>query len=268
MKIDAKTVCADLKKIREQRPLVHSITNYVVMNSTANALLSLSASPVMAHAEEEMEDMVAIASALVINIGTLSKKWIISMHKAMEVASEKNIPIILDPVGAGATKYRTDTVHALINNIRPSVIRGNASEIMAVHRAEDSQTKGVDSTHSSQSALEAAKQLAKKFDCVVSISGETDIIVGRDGIAEVHNGNKLMPLVTGLGCTASVITAAFCAVNEDHLSASTHAMALMGICGELAAQRSEGPGSMQMNFIDELYNINDNTIINSLKLET
>lgn len=266
--INAETVCKDLNKIRQKKPLVHSITNYVVMNSTANALLSLGASPVMAHAEEEMEDMVSIANALVINIGTLSKKWIIAMHKAMEIASEKKIPIILDPVGAGATKYRTDTVHALINNISPSVIRGNASEIMAVHQAEGINTKGVDSTQSSQSALKAAEELAKKFGTVVSISGGTDFIVNNQIQVEVHNGNILMPLVTGLGCTASVITAAFCAVNEDYLSASAHAMALMGICGELAAQRSEGPGSMQMHFIDALYNIDNEMIKKSLKLRS
>jgi len=144
MNITAQTVWADVLSIRHQAPLVHNITNYVAMNTTANALLSIGASPVMAHAEEEVADMVKIASALVINIGTLSENWIQSMQKAMLQAKSCGVPIVLDPVGAGATPYRTETAMQLLSVAPVAIIRGNASEILAVVQ-KDAKTKGVDS---------------------------------------------------------------------------------------------------------------------------
>ena len=145
MSITAQDISRDLEEVRRQAPLVHNITNYVVMNTTANALLAVGASPVMAHAPEEVEDMVDIASALVINIGTLSEPWIESMLKAAKRAQKKGIPIVYDPVGAGATPYRTRTIHELIQAAAPSILRGNASEIMAL-AGDAAKTKGVDST--------------------------------------------------------------------------------------------------------------------------
>ena len=265
MKINAETVWNNLKLLREKSPLVHNITNYVVMNNTANALLSIGASPVMAHAPEEMEEMVNIASALVINIGTLSEKWIEAMKIAGKTANIKGIPVIFDPVGAGATSFRTNTCMSLLKDIKLTVIRGNGSEIMSLLSASNN-TKGVDSTVSSHSALDAAMQLACEYNTIVSVSGASDYITDGKQIYRVDNGVDLMPVVTGLGCTASALTAAFAAVEDNTIAAATHAMAIMGIAGEMAALKSDGPGTLQLHFIDILYNINSNDVISRAKI--
>lgn len=257
-------VWKDVKAIREKSPLVHNITNFVVMNNTANALLSLGASPVMAHAVEEVADMAKIASALVINIGTLSEHWIEGMEIAIQTAGLRKIPIIIDPVGAGATKFRTKTVKELFAISTPTVIRGNASEIMALVDTNIT-TKGVDSSQSSDSALKAALSLAKEYKCIVVVSGITDIITDGQKTIFIENGDLMMPKVTGLGCTASALTGAFCAVNSNYLEACANAMAVMGICGELAVKQSKGPASLQMNFLDTLYNLSQNEIEANLR---
>lgn len=264
--MNADIIINNLKKVREQNPLIHNITNYVVMNNTANALLSLGASPVMAHAAEEMEDMVAIASALVINIGTLDKDWVKSMLIAGKAAQEKGIPCIFDPVGAGASKYRKEVCKEIIKECNPTIIRGNASEIMVLADLSET-TKGVDSTHSSDASVGAAIKLANDLKCVVSVSGETDYIT--DGILkyEIANGSHLMPRITGMGCSATAVTAAFAACNTNMLEAAVSAMAIMGITGEIAAESSNGPGSLQINFLDTLYRLNNSDIKNRLKLK-
>lgn len=261
--IDKHQVIADLNLIRKKSPLVHNITNYVVMNNTANALLAIGASPVMAHSPEEVEEMVAIASSLVINIGTLSEAWINAMLIAGKAANKKGIPVIFDPVGAGATTYRTKTCLLIIDECKPSVIRGNASEIIALVNSQG-KTKGVDSTASSDSAIESAKVLAKNTGAVIVISGPVDYITNGERIAEVRNGSVMMAKVTGLGCTATSITGAFAAVNNNSFEAATHAMAIMGIAGELAAAKSEGTGTMQLHFLDELYKISEKEILEHL----
>ena len=252
--MNAESINEDLKAIRLNSPLVHNITNYVVMNSTANALLAIGASPVMAHALEEVKDMVAIASALVINMGTLSPLWVDAMISAGKEAKGRRKPVVFDPVGAGATPYRTTIASQIIQECSPEVIRGNASEIMAL-AGEAIKTKGVDNTASSSGAFGAALELARKAGCIVSMSGETDYITDGDLLIEIRNGTPLMPKVTGMGCAASALTGAFAAVNNKIIYASAHAMAIMGIAGEMAAARSSGPGSLQVNFIDALYNI-------------
>lgn len=258
--MNAEAVWNDVCAIRARAPLVHNITNYVVMNTTANALLAIGASPVMAHAVEEVEEMVGIASAvggaLVINIGTLSERWIAAMEKAMRAARGKRLPIVLDPVGVGATRYRTETARALIAAAAPSIIRGNASEIMALADV-DARTKGVDSAHGTEAAREAASELARKHGAVVVVSGATDLITDGSKEAACPYGHPMMTKVTGLGCTATALIGAFTAVNQDAHSAAAHAMAVMGICGERAANRSSGPGSMQLHFLDALYELNE-----------
>jgi hydroxyethylthiazole kinase len=234
------------------------------MNNTANGLLALGASPVMAHALEEMEDMVIIASALVINMGTLSKKWVEAMLLAGKTARDKGVPVVFDPVGVGATPYRSEVAGTIIDQCKPSIIRGNASEIMSLAK-ENTVTKGVDSTATSDSALDASKKLAEQTGAVIVISGEEDFITNGKDVKIVKNGSPLMTKVTGLGCTASAVTGAFAAVNHDFLSAATHAMAVMGIAGELAAKKSEGPGSMQVHFLDELYHLTGETLSRHLK---
>ncbi|HRD01567.1 MAG TPA: hydroxyethylthiazole kinase [Candidatus Saccharicenans sp.] len=262
----SETVISDLNKIRSQAPLVHNITNYVAMNITANALLSIGASPVMAHALEEVEDMVKLASAVVINIGTLSPAWVEAMVRAMETAAEKKIPVVLDPVGAGATSYRTETARYLVGTGQTAIIRGNASEIKALVEA-GTRTKGVDSLESSQAALEASYQLSKKFGVVVSVSGPVDYVVKDADIIGVANGHPLMPLVTGLGCTATALTAAFAAINPDYLQAAAGAMAVMGLAGELAGESCAGPASFQVAFLDWLYRLSDKEISARLKIK-
>ena len=260
MNVITESIWNDLAAIRKTAPLVHNITNYVVMNNTANALLSLGASPVMAHAENEVEDMVNITQALVINIGTLSDVWIRAMLKAAARAKKNAVPIVLDPVGAGATPYRTETVHRLLSEASPSIIRGNASEIMAITMAE-AKTKGVDSLAASDSAIDAARELSAQYECVVCISGEIDYIVEADRAVLIRNGHPMMPKVTGLGCTASAICGAFSAVNASAFEAASHAMSVMGIAGEIAAEQAKGPGTLQLHFLDALYTLSEDEII-------
>ncbi len=262
--VHADLLTRDLKRIREQSPLVHNITNYVVMNNTANALLAIGASPVMAHSIEEVEEMAAIASSLVINIGTLSNEWIKGMFMAGKAALKMGIPVILDPVGAGATTYRTRTCLALIEECPPAIIRGNGSEIMALVNSSG-QTKGVDSLASSDTALESARILARQTGAVVVISGPVDYITDGKQTESVINGTPMLTKVTGMGCTASAITGAFAAINPDPFTASVNAMATMSITGELAVEKSEGPGSMQLHFLDELYKLTDDSIRKLLK---
>lgn len=244
----------DLDLIREKAPLIHNITNFVVMNNTANALLAIGASPVMAHALPEVEDMTRISSALVINIGTLNPEWVEAMILAGKVAREKNIPVIFDPVGAGATPYRKLVCKQIIEQCQPTIIRGNASEILSLY-GEQISTKGVDSTDSSAIAIEAARTLATSTNAVVVVSGQTDYITNGLKTETVKNGDPMMAKVTGMGCTASAIVAAFAAINSDPLEASLHGMLTMGLAGEIAMKSSFGNGSLQLNFLDELSRI-------------
>lgn len=243
-----------LARIRRERPLIHNITNYVVMNSTANALLALGASPVMAHAHEEVEEMVSLSRALVVNIGTLDDSWIRSISLAMKAAHKLKRPIVFDPVGCGATNFRTKTSRALLNEFGSSVIRGNASEILALS-GEPAKSKGVDSENAVSEAIDAAISLSKKYHSIVCVSGEVDHITDGHTTYRIFNGDSMMSRVTGMGCTASALIGAFIAIDEDLLRACTYAMGVMGICGELAAKKSFGSGSFQMTFIDHLFRL-------------
>ncbi len=252
--IDRKKFIDDLHNIRDKSPLIHNITNYVVMNFTANTLLAIGASPVMAHAPEEMEEMVSISSALVLNLGTLSRKWIEAMHIAGETAKKQGKPVVLDPVGAGATSFRTGTAKNIIEKIKPDIIRGNASEILAIARAGIS-TKGVESTLAADKAVEVAKELAVETGSVISVSGKTDYITDGKTVHRVDNGHFLLGKITGTGCAATAITGAFAAINNDYLTAATEAMMAMGIAGEKAGGETDSPGTFQVKFIDELYKL-------------
>jgi hydroxyethylthiazole kinase len=264
-RMDASTLWEDLQKIRGQSPLIHNITNYVVMNTTANALLAVGASPIMSHAFEEVEEMVRLSDALVVNIGTLSPPWIDAMVRAGREANRQGIPIVLDPVGSGATILRTATAQRLIREAPPAVVRANASEIRSLVFSEQA-TRGVESTHTSEEALEAARSLSRQCGCVVSMSGARDLIVAETSTVKVSNGHPMMARVTGLGCTATALTAAFAAVNSSPYQAAAHAMGLMGIAGEMAAEISIGPGSLQANFLDVLYKIDKSDIERRLRI--
>lgn len=255
-----------LNKIRNKSPLVHNITNYVVMNTTANALLSIGASPVMAHSKNEVEDIVSISSSLVLNMGTLSEKWVESMILAGIKGKSLNIPIVFDPVGIGASKYRTETALKIINEVNPNVIRGNASEILALSNSS-LKTKGVDSTADSSDALDSAINLSKKYGNTIIVSGKVDFIVTNDVISKVNNGCHLMANVTGMGCTSTSIVGACIAVEKDTHLAATSAMIFMGISGEISEEISNGPGSFQSNFLDSLYQIDSNKIQSRIKID-
>ena len=256
-----------IQHLRRESPIVQNITNFVVMNNTANALLAIGASPIMSHAREEIIDIGNISNALVINIGTLDDYWIAAMLQATETACNNNKPWALDPVGAGASKYRNDILEKLLL-LRPTVIRGNASEILALAKQNTSFSKGVDSTVESNKALDAGIFLQEKYDTIICISGKIDIVIGRKKRFYINNGNSLMTKVTGLGCSSTAIIGAFIAAVENKQEAVSAAMALVGVCGELAAIKCKGPGTMQVNFLDKLYNITAEEFLNTVKITT
>lgn len=225
------------------------------MNNTANALLAIGASPVMAHAIEEVEDIVSISSSLVINMGTLSEKWIESMLSAAKKAKELNTPYVFDPVGVGASKYRTDTAKRIIESATPNVIRGNASEIMALAQIANT-TKGVDSTMNSEDAVIAAQSLSNTLNNTIVVSGEIDYVITQDNVSKITGGSTLMAKVTGMGCTATSVIGACIGVESDYHLACCAAMKIMAEAGSSAEKLSNGPGSFQMNFLDSLHAIN------------
>ena len=252
-------------RLRAAAPLVHNITNYVVMNNTANALLAIGASPAMIHAAEEVEDFVAIAGALVVNIGTLSPDWVAGMRLAALRANAAGIPWVLDPVGMGATRYRSRVAADLVA-LKPRVVRGNASEVMALAGASGT-VKGVDSTASSDDGLRPARSLAGLSGGVVAVTGATDYITDGARVRAVHNGDAMMARVTGMGCTATALVGAFLAIEPDALVATTHALAVLGVAGEMAAAKAAGPGSFQMHILDSLYALDEATLQKRARLD-
>ncbi|WDG10996.1 hydroxyethylthiazole kinase [Vibrio campbellii] len=250
-----------LTAVRQQKPLVVNITNYVVMNNTANALLAIGASPIMAHSKQEMAEMMSFAGALVINIGTLDSVWTPRMSYAVEQANGKIV--VLDPVGCGASSLRTETSREIARLANKLIIRGNASEIIAL-AGEQAQSKGVDALDSSDAALGAANFLVSEYGASVVISGETDYIVTKGQTVQLNNGHEMMPYVTGMGCTLTALTGAFAAVGDN---TGLAAAAVLGVVGEIAAEQARGPGSLQMNLLDELYQLNEETLAKRLKLQ-
>jgi hydroxyethylthiazole kinase len=269
-KLDTASLWADLEAVRERAPLVHSITNLVAMNFNANALLAVGASPVMAHAQEEVRDMVGIAQALVLNIGTLEPAWIRAMQIALEAARARGIPIVLDPVGAGATPYRNAALADLLRTGAPSIVRGNASEIMSV-AGLSATTRGVDSAASSSQAVDAAKALARDLGGVVCASGADDHVVDAAGRwATLSNGHPWMTRVTALGCSASALIGAFAAVQPDAWRATVAAMAYLGVVGEMAVERTQsagaGVGRLQVELLDGLQLLDRESFAARLKI--
>jgi len=262
----AQKASDNLKKVREKKPLIHNITNYVVMNYTANALLACGASPVMAHAVEEVEEMVSLAGALVLNIGTLSPEWVDAMLRAGKKANALKVPIVLDPVGSGATRLRTESATRLARELSVQVVRGNASEVLSLAK-KGARTKGVDSVHSVEEAEDAAIALAKDLSTTLAITGKVDLITDGERILKVHNGHEMMRMVTGTGCTATVMIGAFLAVDPDPLEATTTALAYFGLAGEKAASRTKTPGTYQISLLDALYSIDEKELRKGAKIE-
>lgn len=262
--LESKKISRDLDLIKFKSPVIHNITNYVVANFTANALLAIGASPIMSHAEEEMRDIVTLSEALVLNIGTLDAGLVGSMLSAQTHAKSKNIPIILDPVGAAASNFRVRTTHTLLKK-GVSVIKGNASEIMAI-ADQNTKSKGIDSKHNSVLGLQAAKQISKAYKCIVIISGDEDYVVKENKHLKLKNGHTIMQRVTGMGCTCTAILGAFLAINQNFFIASAHAMSVVALAGEQAAKVATSPGKFIHRFLDQLYLI-DSKVISGLKYE-
>ena len=249
-----------LRRLRDAKPLVHQITNYVVMNETANATLALGALPVMAPAREEVEEMAAIAGALVLNIGTLSPSWVEAMVLAGRVANERGIPVVLDPVGAGATTYRTETAKRLLDQLDVTVLRGNAGEVATLVGVE-AEVRGVESIGGGGDPGELAREAGRRLGLVASVTGAVDHVSDGETVIAVENGHPLLGAVTGTGCMASALTGCFLAVNRDApLDAAAAALVAFGVAGEDAAAHAAGPGSFHVALYDALAALDPETL--------
>jgi hydroxyethylthiazole kinase len=241
-----------LRTLRERKPLVHQITNYVVMNETANATLSLGALPVMAHAREEVEEMTRLAGALVINIGTLSPHWVEAMVIAGKTANAIDVPVVLDPVGAGATTYRTETARRILDEVDVAVLRGNAGEVATLVGVE-AEVRGVESMAIGGEPADLARAAAQNLGLVASVTGPVDHVSDGERVLAVANGHELLGAVSGTGCMSSAITGCYLAAKkEDPLAAAAEALAAFGVAGEDAARDAKGPGSFHVNLYDAL----------------
>lgn len=262
--------CAKLiDEIKNKTPLVHNITNYVTVNDCANAILAIGGSPVMADDQDEVEDIVSISSALVINIGTLNKRTIASMIVAAKKANGLKIPVILDPVGAGASRLRNKTVEYILSQIKVDVIRGNLSEVSFIAGLEVF-TKGVDSAIEDEKndAMEISKLVSQKYSCIVAITGKEDIISDGTRFAKVSNGHKLLSKVTGTGCMTSALVASFCGITKDYYAAAITGITSMGISGEIAFEKAGtiGTGSFHIHIIDAISNMNSKLFLGRGKI--
>ncbi len=266
--LSAQDVWADIATVRQNKPLVHCITNLVVTNFTANVLLACGAAPVMAHAHEEVQDMAGIAQGLLLNIGTLDPYWVQSMRLAFAAAQKRGIPVVIDPVGAGATPYRNQALEELLQQGMPAVVRGNASEVMSMaHVAITS--RGVESSANVNDALGAARALAARTQGTVCVSGEVDHILHVDGRhASLHNGHEWLTRITGVGCALTALIAAVCSVQPDHWRATITGMAWMGIAGEIAFDKTQhaGIGSMAVALLDALQQLREEDVAARLRL--
>ncbi|EQA52714.1 hydroxyethylthiazole kinase [Leptospira kmetyi] len=251
----AKEIVEDLSELRKHSPLTHVITNIVVTNWTANVLLAIGASPAMVIAEEEVEDFAKIASALLINVGTVTSVDAKAMKIAAASARKAGTPWVIDPVAAGALRFRTDIVRELLE-FKPAVIRGNASEILALAGTVGG-GKGVDSTASSLQAIPYAKELSEKTGAIVAVSGEVDYVTDGKQIISVPGGDPIMTKVTGVGCSLGALIASFLGVQKDPLRASVSASAVFAIAGSQAAKESNGTGSFAVNFLDRLTRLSE-----------
>ncbi|HDP16465.1 MAG TPA: hydroxyethylthiazole kinase [Candidatus Omnitrophica bacterium] len=255
-----------LERVRAEKPLVHHLTNWVTIYDCANIVKALGASPVMAHAKEESGDMAAIASSLVLNIGTLTPEFIESMKIAVRSANKKGIPVVLDVCGAGATRLRDEKSLELLNETRIDIIKGNASEVARIS-GENTKTRGVDATNVGKDLIELAGRLADERKATVVITGREDIVCGGGRYFIVKNGHEMMTHVVGTGCMATSVIGTFAAVEKDLTQAAASALAVYGIAAELAAKEAEGPASFKVKLFDNIYRLDEETIKKMRKVE-
>jgi hydroxyethylthiazole kinase len=251
---------ATLRTLREAKPLVHQITNYVVMNETANATLALGALPVMAHAREEVEEMVGLAGALVLNIGTLSPHWVEAMVLAGRVANARGIPIVLDPVGAGATLYRTETAKRLLEELDVTVLRGNPGEVATLVGVE-AEVRGVESIGAGGDPAGLTREAGRALGLVASVTGPVDHVSDGERVLAVANGHELLGRVSGTGCMSTALTGCFLAAKPAQpLEAAAEALAAFGVAGEDAARDARGPGTFHASLYDALAALDPDTL--------
>jgi hydroxyethylthiazole kinase len=241
-----------LKKVRQQAPVVHHLTNWVTIYDCANVLKVLGASPVMAHAAEEVEEMAGIAQALVLNIGTLTADLVEAMKKAAKAANKKGIPVVLDVCGAGATRLRDRKSFELLDEARIDIIKGNASEVARIC-GEKVATRGVDAAKVEKDLIGLAKKLALERKCAVVVTGKEDVITDGEKTILVNNGEAMMSRIVGTGCMASSVIGAFAAVQKDPVEAAACALAVFEVAAENAVKESRGPGSFKEALFDQLY---------------
>ena len=244
-----------LEKVRKEKPLVHHLTNWVTIYDCANIVKVFGASPVMAHAKEEVADMASMASALVLNIGTLTGEFIESMKIAAKAANKKGIPVVLDVCGAGATKFRDEKSLEILNETKISIIKGNSSEVARI-AGESVRTKGVDALEVGGDLADIAKSLAEKRNCTVVITGKEDIISDGKKRYSVKNGSEMLTHVVGTGCMAASVIGTFAAVEKNLAYASAAGLCCFEIASEIAAEKSAGPGTFKENLFDAVYNLN------------
>ncbi|MFA5960184.1 MAG: hydroxyethylthiazole kinase [Tatlockia sp.] len=240
-----------IAQIKKDRPVILNLTNTVTMDFIANGLLALGASPIMTQSQAELACLLEIADALVINLGTLNADFIALCEKACLIANQMGKPIVFDPVGAGASKLRTDTALHFLARFQFAAIRANASEIMALSCAKTN-AKGVDSTANTDDALSAGSALSQQVNTLIAMSGKKDVLFQGLKQETIDRGSALMPLVTGSGCLLTAVTAAFLTVDKDALCAASIAHLFYSVCGELAAAHATGPGTFKVHFIDAL----------------
>ncbi len=245
---------ANLAEVRRRRPLIHSMTNFVVMNETANAILAVGGAPVMSDAIEEAPEFAAMAGALVLNIGTLYPSSVDSMVAAGRAANAAGVPVVFDPVGAGATALRTNAARRILSEVSVTLLRANQGEAMAVAGLGGA-VRGVDSAADVEGFAALAVDIAGRIGCPVAVTGRTDVIT--DGLVTYlcHNNHPMLQAVTGTGCTVTALSACFLAVNSDVPAAASSALAFFAVCGELAAAESRGPGSFEIALRDRMYTV-------------
>ncbi|ODA40801.1 hydroxyethylthiazole kinase [Desulfosporosinus sp. BG] len=261
-------ILANLSAVKEKKPLIHHITNYVTVNDCANIVLAIGGSPVMADDLEEVTEMVGFASALVLNIGTLNSRTIESMLVAGQQAKELSVPVILDPVGVGATRLRTNTAEKLIRELKPEVIRGNMSEIKVL-AGLDVAIKGVDSLADEQNSSKIAKKLASELNCVIAITGKTDVVSDGRQVCLLDNGHQILADVTGTGCMTSSLVGTFCGATPDYFTAAVAGIISMGLAGENAQallHHGEGIGTFRARLLDSIYNLTPETLAREGKI--
>lgn len=251
-----------MENVRKKRPLVHHITNYVTVNDCANVTLCAGGSPVMTDAEEDLPEMVRLASAVVLNIGTLNERTVDMMMAAGQYANRLNRPVILDPVGVGATRYRTETVEWFLEEITVDVIKGNAGEI-AVLADMGGEVRGVDS--GSKPSARAVRTLAENTEAIVASTGEIDFVSDGSTTYQLMNGHPMMDNVSGTGCMLSSVVGCYTGANGVSIDSVASALSVFSIAGEIAAERSAGPGTFKMNLMDTLYSLNSDEIAKRIR---